>query len=348
MRYNYIDIAKGIGILLVIMAHRCGFPRGTGIYFTACSVQMFFILAGYVYKNKYKFKEYVAARWKRVMIPYFKYNFILLFLFFILGWKREVKECILAVAGILYSTYCLYFPISSENNIYFFLLSNGPTWFFTAFFCSNILFFIILSRSKKEKALFLLITVLLTKLLGELPVFLPWNLDKTLVGAALMLLGYEMKEQRVFDKTWSWMKLLLFLGIGVCYCFLVRINPNINIATSHYGDAQSSNVFLCIIIGCMGTYICVEISKIMKDMWIGKLLELVGRHTLLLLGFHLFLFELYDRYIGKYILIGEGTYLRACMEVLTICTVIVMIDCFMVFMKKKYAGMVSRHAKQEY
>lgn len=345
MRYNYIDIGKGIGIMLVIIAHRCGFPGDTDIYFTTFSVQLFFILAGYVYKNKYELKEYVAARWKRVIIPYFKYNFILLLLFYILGWKREIEECILAVVGILYSTYCLYFPLSSEDNIYFFSLSNGPTWFFTAFFCSTILFFIIMQRSKKEKVLFILITVLITKLLGELPVFLPWKLDKALVGASLMLLGYEMKEQRVFDKAWFWMKGLLFLGIGIGYYFLVRINPNINIATSHYGDAQRSNVFLCIVIGCMGTYMCVEINKMIRTTWLDKLLEHAGRHTMLLLGFHLILFQLYDVYIGKYFSIGKGTYLRAYMEVFAICVVIVVMDWLMASAKKKYVGMVSRHGE---
>ena len=55
MRLKYIDISKGIGILLIIFAHRCGFPGDLGKYLTAFSVQLFFVLGGVCIKKKKAF-----------------------------------------------------------------------------------------------------------------------------------------------------------------------------------------------------------------------------------------------------------------------------------------------------
>lgn len=345
MRSKYIDIAKGIGIILIIIAHRCGFPIDIDVYLFAFTVQLFFVLAGYVYKDKYTFKEYVQARWKRIIIPYFQYNTILLCLFYLLGWKTEIEQGIWAVIGILYSTYCLYSPISTEDNIFFFSLYNGPTWFFTALFCSGIVFWWIAQKSNKEKLIFIGITILLTKPLGELPFFLPWSLDKVLLGASLMLIGYEVRNCKVFDMEWTWKKMIWVPGVGFVYFLLVSINPNINIATSCYGDSKKGAVLLCMVIGCLGTYLCVEVSKVIQNTLVGKVLEVVGNHTMLLLGFHLFLFAICEKYIEKYIPSLKGTYLRGYIEVILICVVIVGIDIAISVVKNKIGDRVKKHGK---
>ena len=51
-RLDYIDIAKSIGIIAVMLSHGIGFPLDTGYFFTASYMALFFILSGYTYNNR--------------------------------------------------------------------------------------------------------------------------------------------------------------------------------------------------------------------------------------------------------------------------------------------------------
>ena len=73
-RIRYLDIAKGISLLLVMVSHSCGIPFGMGKYFTAFYIQIFFILSGLTYKSGRTVGENIFKRFKGIIIPYFIYS----------------------------------------------------------------------------------------------------------------------------------------------------------------------------------------------------------------------------------------------------------------------------------
>ena len=76
-----VDIAKGIGIVLVILSHTHGFYKG-GYYFTAFYMQLFFVLSGYVFvQHDIMFKKELRRKCRRLLIPYFAYNLLLIGIF---------------------------------------------------------------------------------------------------------------------------------------------------------------------------------------------------------------------------------------------------------------------------
>ena len=70
-REKWIDDAKGLAILLVILGHVSGGLAGViGFQFVyGIHLVMFFLLSGYNLKKKELTRDYVAAKFSRLMFP---------------------------------------------------------------------------------------------------------------------------------------------------------------------------------------------------------------------------------------------------------------------------------------
>lgn len=75
-RENFLDIAKGISIIVVMLVHSCGIPM-IGKYMTGFFLPIFFVITGYLYK-KAPLKLLIKKRIKQILLPYFMANAILL------------------------------------------------------------------------------------------------------------------------------------------------------------------------------------------------------------------------------------------------------------------------------
>lgn len=77
-RLDYVDIAKGLGIMLVIMGH---IEHDFVPFCGSVHIPLFFVLSGYLCDlnrtNEAAYGMTVSKRVKRLIIPYFIYNFVL-------------------------------------------------------------------------------------------------------------------------------------------------------------------------------------------------------------------------------------------------------------------------------
>lgn len=73
-RENWLDVAKGIGIILVIIGHS-GAPRAIVKFIYGFHMPLFFIIAGYLYDaEKWKsrgIKSLIHKRFNNYILPYF-------------------------------------------------------------------------------------------------------------------------------------------------------------------------------------------------------------------------------------------------------------------------------------
>ena len=69
-RLECIDIARGRGIIFVVIAHTCGFIVG-GMYLTACYIPLFFVISGYLYCPDKPYFDDILKHVKSLLIPYF-------------------------------------------------------------------------------------------------------------------------------------------------------------------------------------------------------------------------------------------------------------------------------------
>ncbi len=81
-RLDYIDILKGIGILLVIFSHSGAENETTMMYIGGVFIPLFFVVSGYTYKNRETtFFSLLGRRFHRLIVPYLFFSVLLLLLY---------------------------------------------------------------------------------------------------------------------------------------------------------------------------------------------------------------------------------------------------------------------------
>lgn len=302
-RLDYLDVAKGIGIILVMMGHSCGIIL-FGDYITAFYMAMFFVAAGYVYKpGKYSVKENIKKRSKRILVPYFAYN-ALLFLYYILkGIAKHdlnMKESLLAVLGVFYSRNYLW--TDSTENVYFFKLLNDPVWFLTAMFTASVIFFIIVDSINNIKKCVIISIMLIaaSAVMSRLPVLLPWSIDSAPLYAFFMLMGALMAKYRFFDRIYSICQYVLLLLAFVLSVFLRCWNGKTNMSVRVYGNHGMSSVAAAAYIGVAGTAVLFYIAKLLcREIHVKKILSYIGQNTMAIMALHMAVFQIEDMAAGK-------------------------------------------------
>lgn len=292
-RLRYLDVAKGIGLLLVIISHSCGLSP----YLINYYIPLFFVVSGYIYKEGRGYGENIRRKAKRLLVPYFGYSAVLLVFYALMG--RTMEETKASAFGILYSRYCLYDTSKFAKNVYLFTVANGAMWYLTAFFTASLVYHLVIDRclaSKKFLAGCTCVLIGITMVLNQLPILLPWSIDIACVSALFMIVGTLLGRCEFFEKEWN---ISLVIGTAMVYIVLSTINPGINLSTREYGVHEFFSVPLFILIGISGSMLCIWAGKLIQNNIFGKLMEYIGRNTVVLLALHLWGFEIFTKIFMK-------------------------------------------------
>lgn len=294
-RLKYLDIARGIGLLLVIISHSCGLSP----YLINYYIPLFFVVSGYIYKEGRGYGENIGRKAKRLLIPYFGYSAVLLAFYAVTG--RTLQETKDSAFGVLYSRYCLYDTTMYEDNVYLFTVANGAMWYLTAFFVASLVYHLVIDKclaSRKFLGGCVVVFIAVTMALAELPVLLPWSIDIACVGALFMIVGTLLGRAEFFEKKWN---LPLVAGTFVAYILLSTINPGINMSIREYGKYGFLSVPLFILIGISGSMLCIWLGKLIQNNIVGSVMAYIGQNTIILLAFHILGLEVFEMIAARLI-----------------------------------------------
>lgn len=260
-RLEYIDIAKGIGIILVVCSHTEAnilMLWSVGIF-----VPIFYFCSGYMTTTtslNISMAQNMRKRARKLLIPYFFFNLLLLLYY------RQYS--IFGLYGILYSRYCIY-PLGSDNNYFCFLWGNYPMWFITSLLVSYILFLILLSY--KNRCLTIIIYICLTYILSQIPILLPWSIDTAFLSSLIMYAGYHAKIKELLS-----LGLYEILLCVLVYSLLLCAAGDINFSVRQYG----TSFIIYYIMAILGCIVAIWCSKKIERIWVGRLFALFGKHSL--------------------------------------------------------------------
>ncbi len=294
-RYKYLDIARGIGLMLVIISHSCGLSH----YLINFYIPLFFVVSGYIYKEGRSYRENIARKAKRLLIPYFGYS-ALLFAFYAVI-RRNPAEILESAFGILYSRYCLFDTTMYTDNWYLFTVANGAMWYLTAFFVTSLVYHLVIDRCLSDRKFLIgcmAVLLAITIALAELPVLLPWSIDLACVGTMFMIVGTLLGRAKFFERDWN---LPLILGTFAVYMGLSFVNPGINMSVREYGIYGRLSVPFFILIGISGSMLCIWVGKLIQNLLVGRVLGYIGQNTIVLLALHILGLELLGIVAGKLI-----------------------------------------------
>jgi len=233
-RIEYIDIARGIGILLVVLGHNdFGYisPFGYKVIYSF-HMPLFFLLSGYFLNASIPFFEFLKKRFNSLLKPYLFIIFIIYFTsvsFEKMGFRTAIQRIVKSLYGAGYyidwvqlwflpnlfvaSLYAfLFFAIFGRwNNRYVRWVALIVTLGISSFFLKDFYPFSIFVFGKQYE------------LYG-----LPFSLDLVLLSGFFYILGSEIR-QITSEKTFENIYLLIGTGISIIllnYFFVYRSDFN--------------------------------------------------------------------------------------------------------------------------
>lgn len=270
-RITWIDMAKGYGMLVVILAHLDVGILEKWIY--TFHMPLFFLLSGYVFSAKNDFSTFVKKKCKSVLIPYFCLGIPMLlfdgFGHYIVG-DYTIQDCIFLMLSFLIQR------------------RMWTLWFLACLFFLNIFFYVALKILKTNMKLAIL--AIGTTIVGLIyykigGIALPWNIDVCLTAFPFFFVGYFYKENHDnIDKYLNDIKvsigLFIVLGIFnlVCGYLTIKISGSgLEMYYSSYGFAPLTYL------SAFAGVVCVIIAS----KWITiKPIQYIGENSLLYFAWH--------------------------------------------------------------
>ena len=305
---KWIDVTKGIGILLVILGHN-NFSQSFLSVIHAFNMPLFFFISGYLFHySKYKQNPtgFISQKFKRLVVPYFITNIIILCTFILMSFFKLYSfndSPIKSLIGIFYGNGAPLNPPTIFTN-----LLNIPSWFLLSLFCASLILYMIAYSHEKYGLTLSLFLSLLFILFGykiSRYMLLPWSIDISCVSMIFMFSGYLINYYKKFWP-YDYFKSIFYSFIFVLLLLIViSINGSVDINTRMY-----SNLFFFGIGGLLGTEVTIEFAKELskKESLLTKILVYFGKNSIIILLYQSFTPIFYLSILNNFINLNDILY----------------------------------------
>jgi acyltransferase len=341
-RVGWIDQAKGIGIVLVVLAHSDLDYGWVGRHINAFHMPLFFFLSGYLFSiDKYdSLRVFIRKKSAAILIPYFVFALLSIAYFLLryhLGNPDYFKDLEIGkqLLGVFYSA-----------GIRELMDFNLPLWFLTCLFTVEVMFFVIRRRVSSPLALTAVLAGL--SLLGYLdgrlnPVKLPWGIDVALTAVVFYGTGYLLKN--VMPKLIAQpaiYRIILCAGLVLVNAMMVTIRVNLNMKVH-------GNYFIFYLCAFSGLIACLLLSSLFRSSFVGFL----GKNALIIMALHVLVLNIASKVNDR---LGwfHGLYMKeladTALTIVLLLPIIYVINRHMPFIlgkKLKLKPMILIHSKKE-
>ena len=265
-----LDIAKGFGILLVIVGHTVGLKHICHELIYCFHMPLFFIIAGYLY-HRQDIKSLLVKSAKRLLLPWMVTLLMLIAICFLTGNKTEAWGF---MQGVL-------FPDGSrwDNLLWPGIHSSGAIWFLPALFWCRIIYTMIEQRLGKKSMLVTVPLTIIAILLGRFVLNLLLAIQVGCSALVFYEFGYRARCMNVLEKKVPWWSVVLFVPIWIFYERYVTVN----MFWYQYGWTYPIDV----LIACTMTFIVVRVSDYLSRVsGVSDVLAWIGKNSLYILCIH--------------------------------------------------------------
>ena len=288
-RILFIDLAKTIGIYLVIVGHYVWYmdiPFGNtaavwnmAYFVTLFHMPLFFIISGMLF-NVRDNKTQLTKCCRQILLPYFLITGICLLLGTLLDYANGVFSIRILIRNLL--------GIFSGGDFYGrgTLDYSGPMWFCISIFMIRLMVNFIYTEERKNFILLLAFVIYCCGIyIGDK---LPMRIDSSMIGLMFFYIGFRFKKTFLsIQDNPKWKNLIFVLcsfGIlVVCSEYSLDYSlpqSHLSINAMKFGNYP----FLFIFSGIAGTLLICCISRILS--FKGRFIERVSNGTIVVLGFH--------------------------------------------------------------
>lgn len=281
-RITWLDIAKGIGMIAVIIDHAIIFPSPITQYMDSFHMPLFFMLSGYIYAMRpyAAFRDLFRRKLRTLAVPYLFFA-VLSYFWWLFEWRLG-EHADIPVWKPIVGTF-----LAIRNTDW--TSHTGALWFLVCLLMTELSFYFLL-KACRHRHLYLLGAVAGLAVVGGLyhelvNVSLLLNLDAVPVVVPFFGLGYLFHEHRAIVGRVG--KLGLLFALFPLSAALALWNNDVDILQNQYGN--------------VGLFYLAAVSAgaaaVLVSMKLGRnaVLEYIGRHSLIILAVNPFILALIRR-----------------------------------------------------
>lgn len=287
MRNNWLDIAKGVAIILMVMGHST-IPHALAMFIWAFHMPLFFIAAGWSTDwKKRSVKNYILHRMKTLMLPFFTYSIIV---------------------TLILSNHDSWKGLSH-------LLCNGwegyPLWFIPVLFVASVICRLVYEvRGAKMRIMIMILLAFAGMTLHTLKVNLPWTMS-TVPYASFLVIGGGMCLKRFsyqLENPKTWVLLLCFLTT-----LIVSMLWRMDLAWN-----RISPIIPLTVGAVSGTFMVFIVASLidMKSRLISRVLSAIGKETYVVVAFASAIIMMQNQYFTINPLV------KYCVMILALCALV--------------------------
>lgn len=291
-RIAWIDVARGIGIILVIYGHALDAHSIRHLIY-AFHMPLFFFLSGIVFHHKKedKFLPFLKKNIRSILIPYFIFAFITWF-----WWIFEANTMSFKIGLKQFES--IFYGNGADGMLRF----DNVLWFLPCLFVTRIMFYFVTKFAhddrRKIAASLIGLSIIGYGVAQLLPNFiLPFGTEIALTGIVYLGAGYLWNTQSEYWKEKFSKHSKYIFAASLTFCLIIA-QFNFQLSGYHidFRINRYDNYFLFYAAAFSGIMSTVALS-----IWIhhNRILEYLGKKTMILFVFHMVLFVYFTKIVTE-------------------------------------------------
>lgn len=285
-RIQYIDVARGIAIISIILGH-LGSDNVSRFVYTY-DLPLFFLVTGFFIDEKSSLKQFVKRKFRTLIIPYLITGAAVTIIAMLIGLFTN-GDCLTPCKEWLYAV-----AYGSGNGwldpIY--IKAVGPIWFFLVTFVAAVLVKVLLNSSTPFR-IFAIAAAFVFGYITSQYFWMPFSIQLGFCSALYVYIGYVFfKEKELLGKMSSELRLvLLTVCLAVWISFIMRFQ-SFWMVVCDFGNGLIdilSSVCACVVIFAISAFIEKHVSPI------SRILSFLGKNSIFILCAHTIEFNLFQR-----------------------------------------------------
>ena len=282
-RVKWIDAAKGLGALYVIIGHFI-LNGKISVLLYAFHMPLFFFLAGITFniKENETFFIYLKKKFVSIIIPYFIFS-VPLFLFNCVRIIHNGSDALVLLLKKIIGIILCWKTTDYYNGV----------WFLPCIFTAYLISYAIISnlKSKTTIVIFSILSLLLGLFLDKFDISLPFGADTALIAAYFMCTAYVIKE--LIGKL-KWICVALYIPMGlITFLNYTMSGKRVEMYSNDYGNYVL--FILASLCGIIATIGLANISSVTNN----SLLNILGKESMYMYGSQLIFFSVMNVILPK-------------------------------------------------
>ena len=277
-RLKYIDIARTIGMICIILGHLGNNGINRVVY--TFHVPLFFILAGYFINKKKSIGEFAKSRAQALLVPYSATCIVMIIAGIAAG--IVIYGPAGAWQGVNWLWACFY-GSGNSFDLLFHIKAVGAIWFLLALFWGSVLFRCSLEINKWIRAVFIL-ALFAAAFYTRKIIWLPFSLQPGMCSVLFIYVGWIVKRYtRRLRAVPTALKCCALAVAAILWgVFIYTYNGTFWIVRCDFGNGVP-DIMMCIS-ACL---VVVFISWLLEKVpFLGTSFAWIGRYSLLILCIH--------------------------------------------------------------